>query len=58
MSKSLKRVKAELDALGLSAEIVHKPDGTLTAQDAADALGASAVVQVMICFWVCWVTTN
>lgn len=41
MSKSLKRVKAEMESLGLDLEIIHKPDGTLTAQDAADALGVT-----------------
>ncbi|MEX0970913.1 MAG: YbaK/EbsC family protein [Paracoccaceae bacterium] len=41
MSKSLKRVLAEMEALGLSPEIVHKPDGTLTAQDAANGLGCT-----------------
>ena len=37
MSKSLKRVLAHADALGLEIEPVHLPQGTLTAQAAADA---------------------
>tara|TARA_R110000850_G_scaffold8238_1_gene30727 strand:+ start:348 stop:818 length:471 start_codon:yes stop_codon:yes gene_type:complete len=41
MSKSLKRVLAEMETLGLQCEIVHKPDGTLTAQDAANGLGCT-----------------
>jgi len=41
MSKSLNRVKAELEQLGLTTEIVHKADGTLTAEDAATALGVT-----------------
>lgn len=39
MSKSLKRVRAALDAAGLAAEIVELREGTRTAQAAADAVG-------------------
>ncbi|MGH1368944.1 MAG: YbaK/EbsC family protein [Maritimibacter sp.] len=39
MSKSLKRVRAALDAAGLEVEILEMLDGTRTAQDAARAAG-------------------
>ncbi len=39
MSKSLKRVKAALDAAGLVAEIMETPFETRTAEQAADAAG-------------------
>lgn len=41
MSKSLKRVKAALDAAGLSAEILEMGDSTRTAEDAARAAGCA-----------------
>ena len=39
MSTSVDRVRAALDAAGLRVELRHYPDGTHTAQDAADAIG-------------------
>ncbi|MGG7644551.1 YbaK/EbsC family protein [Rhodovulum sp. YNF3179] len=39
MSKSVKRVRAALEAAGLDVEIVRTPDQTRTAQQAADAVG-------------------
>ena len=39
MSKSLKRVVADAEARGLSLEITHHSESTLTAQDAANAAG-------------------
>lgn len=39
MSKSLKRVRAALDALGVDTEIREMSDGTRTAADAARAVG-------------------
>ncbi|MEM6465705.1 MAG: YbaK/EbsC family protein [Pseudomonadota bacterium] len=42
MSKSLARVLADAEARGLTLEPVHLPEGTLTAQAAADATGTTA----------------
>ena len=39
MSKSLKRVKAALDAAGVASEVLEMADGTRTAADAARACG-------------------
>ncbi len=39
MSKSLQRVQAEADRLGLSIDIIETPSGTHTAQMAADFVG-------------------
>lgn len=39
MSKSLKRVRAALDAAGISAEVLEMAEGTRTAADAASAAG-------------------
>jgi len=39
MSKSVKRVLAEAETLGLSVEIIRKEESTKTAQEAADAMG-------------------
>lgn len=41
MSKSLKRVKAALEAAGIETPIQEMADGTRTAQDAADAAGCA-----------------
>jgi len=42
VSKSLARVLADAEARGLTLEPVHLPEGTLTAQAAADATGTTA----------------
>ncbi len=39
MSKSLRRVRAALEAAGVAADIREMPDSTRTAQSAADAVG-------------------
>lgn len=41
MSKSLKRVRAALEAAGLAADIREMTEGTRTAQDAANAVGCA-----------------
>lgn len=41
MSKSLKRVKAALEAAGIETEILEMAEGTRTAQAAADAAGCA-----------------
>jgi len=46
VSASVDRVRAALDAAGLRVEVRHFPDGTRTAQDAADAIGV-AVGQIV-----------
>ena len=46
MSKSVKRVEAALEALGLNAEVVRMPDTTRSAADAAAACGCD-VAQIV-----------
>ena len=41
MSKSVKRVKAEADALGLSIKIIQTKDSTRTAKEAAEYVGCN-----------------
>ncbi|HGG05311.1 MAG TPA: YbaK/EbsC family protein [Aliiroseovarius sp.] len=41
MSKSLKRVRAALEAAGLNIDIIEMSDGTRTAEDAAAAAGCA-----------------
>ncbi|MFV0334446.1 MAG: YbaK/EbsC family protein [Tropicimonas sp.] len=41
MSKSLKRVRAALEAAGVAHDLREMPDSTRTAQDAADAIGCA-----------------
>jgi prolyl-tRNA editing enzyme YbaK/EbsC (Cys-tRNA(Pro) deacylase) len=41
MSKSLKRVRAALDAAGITAEVLEMAEGTRTAAEAASAAGCS-----------------